>query len=145
MPIEKETKSVLSHQELKSILRHRHPFLLVDKIVEFNDDSIVGIKNITGTDYVMEGHFPDEPIYPGVLLIEACSQVGGILVSKQITGNGYIAQINDFKFLNFLEPGDSVQLHAQFMKKFGRYVSVKVQAYVGEKAIAKGQITYFFR
>lgn len=67
----------IEHQEIKQILRQRTPFLLVDRILEMDGERAVGIKNVTGTEPYLVGHFPDEPILPGVLLLEAMSQVGG--------------------------------------------------------------------
>lgn len=135
----------MSHKEIKQVLKHRYPFLLVDKIKEIGEGSIVGIKNVTATDVVLEGHFPDQPIYPGVLIIEACSQVGGVLVSNKVKGNGYIAQVDSFKFMKFVEPGDTMELHAEYLKSFGPYVNVRVFAKVEGKTVAKGTITYVFK
>lgn len=137
-------KKGLSHKEVRGILEHRYPFLLVDKIIELEEDTILGIKNVSASDPYLSGHFPDDPIYPGVLLIETCSQVGGILVSKYFKGRGVIAQIKNFKFLNFIEPGDTIKIRATYKGKIGNFAQITTEAFVENRRVAKGEVTYSF-
>jgi 3-hydroxyacyl-[acyl-carrier-protein] dehydratase len=140
----KKINMTLNQKQIREILKQRYPFLLVDKIIELNDEYICGIKNVSATDPFLMGHFPDNPIYPGVLLIETCSQVGGILVSKYMKGNGYIASIKDFKFINFIEPGDTIIIEVNFISKFGKFANIKATAKVDDKIVGKGEIIYSF-
>lgn len=134
----------LNQKQIREILKQRYPFLLVDQITEINDSYIHGIKNVSATDPYLVGHFPENPIYPGVLLIETCSQVGGILVSKYMKGDGYIARIKDFKFTNFIVPGDTIKIKAIFERKLGQFVNVNAIATVNDKIVGKGKIVYSF-
>lgn len=135
---------VLEQKDIRQILSHRYSFILVDRVKYMDEDRIVAVKNITSSDINLWGHFEDDPIYPGVLLIESCSQAGGILLSNQKSSRGYIAQINEFKFLSFVRPGDSVHIEATINKVVGQYAKVSVAALVEDKIIAKGEVMYFF-
>lgn len=132
--------------EIKKVLAQRYPFLLIDKIIAIDENSITGIKNVSATDPYLVGHFPEEPLYPGVLLIESCSQVGGVYLSKKLeeVSNGYLAQVNDFKFLGFIEPGDTIIIKAKFISFFGSYAKMETTAFVKDRKVAKGAITYYF-
>jgi beta-hydroxyacyl-ACP dehydratase FabZ len=103
----------LTIQEIQKILPHRYPFLLVDKIIESDDEHIVGIKNVTFNEPFFQGHFPGIPIMPGVLIIEAMAQVSGVLFlsipkdnKKRIT---YFAGIDKAKFRKPVRPGDQLR------------------------------------
>ncbi len=104
---------VLTIQEIQKILPHRYPFLLIDKIIESDDEHIVGIKNVTFNEPFFQGHFPGIPIMPGVLIIEAMAQVSGVLFlsipkdgKKRIT---YFAGIDKAKFRKPVRPGDQLR------------------------------------
>ena len=135
---------VLDNKAIRRILEHRYPFLLVDKIIEMDDNSIKGIKNVSASDPFLAGHFPDNPVYPGVLLIESCAQVGGILISKHLAGRGYLAKILDFTFISFIEPGDSIHIEVKFISKFSGFAKVEALARVNDKLVGKGEIIYSF-
>ncbi|WP_429626677.1 3-hydroxyacyl-ACP dehydratase FabZ [Sphingobacterium sp. HSC-15S19] len=134
----------ISYDDIQTILSHRFPFLLVDKIINIAEDSIVGIKNVSGTDFYLQGHFPNNAVYPGVLLIESCAQVGGILVSKMMSGQGYLARVNDFKFTDFIVPGDTIEITAKYQSKLQKFVQVEVKAEVKGKLVGKGIVVYSF-
>lgn len=138
------TTGALNQKQIREILTHRYPFLLVDKIISVEENKITGIKNISATDPFLVGHFPDDPIYPGVLLIESCAQVGGILISKMVTGRGHLARIKDFKFIQTVEPGDTIVIEAFFKSKFLKFVQVDAVASVNGKLVGKGEIIYSF-
>ncbi len=135
----------LGQTDIKKILDQRYPFLLVDKITKIEDNKIWGIKNISATDPYLQGHFPDDPIYPGVLLIESCTQVGGILISKFINKRGFIAEVKNFKFLDFVVPGDTIEIEVTFLKKVFDFIQVSVIAKVKETIVAKGEVVYSFK
>lgn len=134
----------LDNKAIRRILEHRYPFLLVDKIIQMDENSITGIKNISASDPFLSGHFPDNPVYPGVLLIESCAQVGGILISKSMAGKGYLAKISDFKFISFIEPGDSIYIEVRFISKFSGFAKVEAVAKVNDQLVGKGEIIYSF-
>jgi 3-hydroxyacyl-[acyl-carrier-protein] dehydratase len=135
---------ILDNRAIRGILEHRYPFLLVDKIIEMDDNFIKGVKNISATDPFLAGHFPDNPVYPGVLLIESCAQVGGILISKHLAGKGFLAKIQDFTFTNFVQPGDSIYIEVQFINKFSGFAKVGAVAKVDDRLVGKGEIIYSF-
>lgn len=144
MARKKINSMTLNQIEIRKILKQRYPFLLVDKIIKLDDESILGIKNVSATDPFLVGHFPNNPIYPGVLLIESCSQVGGILVSKHMKGDGYIASIKSFKFVKFIEPGDTITIEVIFISKFSNFANVSAIAKVDNEIVGKGEIVYSF-
>jgi 3-hydroxyacyl-[acyl-carrier-protein] dehydratase len=113
-------KSIIEPAELLKLLPHRYPFLLVDRIIEVNaDDSCIGIKNVTFNEPFFPGHFPDRPVMPGVLMIEAMAQTAGAICSKH-TGhagkppNVFFLTVDKAKFRKPVFPGDTIEYH---MKK----------------------------
>ncbi|MBT8221042.1 MAG: bifunctional UDP-3-O-[3-hydroxymyristoyl] N-acetylglucosamine deacetylase/3-hydroxyacyl-ACP dehydratase, partial [Bacteroidia bacterium] len=130
-------------QEIEKILPHRHPFLLVDKIVELKEDYVVGIKNVTYDEYFFPGHFPDNPIMPGVLQIEALAQTGGILALAQVDDpenwSTYFIKIDYAKFRHHVVPGDTLILKMELLSPIRRGIcEMKGTAYVGDKLAAEG-------
>lgn len=137
----------VSHAEIREILPHRDFFLMVDRVLDYDDTSIRAVKNVTATEPFFRGHFPDAPVFPGVMLIEACGQTGGIMLAKSERFNtrGYLAQVNDFKFLGFAGPGDTLILSARFISALGSFAKVSVEAETAEgRKVARGTISYFF-
>ncbi|MBK8511271.1 MAG: bifunctional UDP-3-O-[3-hydroxymyristoyl] N-acetylglucosamine deacetylase/3-hydroxyacyl-ACP dehydratase [Saprospiraceae bacterium] len=133
-------------QKIQSIMPHRHPFLLIDKIIELDDQHVVGIKNITFTEACFAGHFPDNPIFPGVLQIEALAQTGGILAISQQPDPGnwdtYFIKIDNTKFKHKVMPGDTLILKMELMSPIRRgIVQMMGTAYVGNKIVSEGELT----
>lgn len=133
-------------QKIQSIMPHRHPFLLIDKIIELDDQHVVGIKNITFTEACFAGHFPDNPIFPGVLQIEALAQTGGILAISQQPDPGnwdtYFIKIDNTKFKHKVKPGDTLILKMELMSPIRRgIVQMMGTAYVGNKIVSEGELT----
>lgn len=129
--------------EIMEILPHRYPFLLVDRIVELNDTRIVGIKNVTINEPFFIGHFPGNPIMPGVLIVESMAQTGGILLLKKVDNPKgklvYFLAIKEAKFRAPVRPGDTLR-NEMVLKKFTRGVCVmEGKAYVGDKLVAEGE------
>jgi 3-hydroxymyristoyl/3-hydroxydecanoyl-(acyl carrier protein) dehydratase len=139
----------IEHREIRQLLRQRRSFLLVDRILSVDDECAVGVKNISATDPVMEGHFPDDPIYPGVMLIEAMSQVGGVLLSQtaqyESSPEGYLTAVDKVKFKQFVRPGDQVVIRATKIKVWGPYARVRVSSLVDDREVATGEISYYMK
>jgi 3-hydroxyacyl-[acyl-carrier-protein] dehydratase len=138
----------IEHRDLRNYLRHGYPFLLVDRILEVDGEHAIGIKNISGTDHFMQGHFPDVPIFPGVLLIETMAQVGAVLVAHRhpaykAATSGYLTKVHDFKFKRLVIPGDQLVVEAAEIASVGPYARVRVTGRVGEQEAASGEITYY--
>ena len=136
---------VLTLEEIKKRLPHRAPFLLVDKIIALDDNKVVGIKNVTFNEYFFQGHFPDEPIMPGVLLVEALAQAGGILVLNNIEEpekySTYFLKIDKLKFKQKVVPGDTVILKMELIEPMRRgIVSMYGQAFVGNNLVVEGEM-----
>ena len=132
--------------EIAELLPHRYPFLLVDKIIELSDQHVVGIKNVTFNESFFQGHFPGNPVFPGVLQIEALAQTGGILALSQQEEPGswdtYFIKIDNTKFKNKVVPGDTLILKMELTAPIRRgIVQMYGTAYVGNKITAEGELT----
>jgi beta-hydroxyacyl-ACP dehydratase FabZ len=127
------------------LLPHRYPFLLVDRIVEFDPGRrIVGIKNVTINEPFFQGHFPGHPIMPGVLIIEAVAQVGGILALKAMGGGkriAYFAGIDNCKFRRPVVPGDQLRLEVNVLAHKGPVWKMHGEALVNGAVAAKADVT----
>ena len=137
---------VMTHEDIKMKLPHRFPFLLVDKIIALEDSSIVGIKNVTFNESFFQGHFPDEPVMPGVLLVEALAQTGGLLVLSTVDEpekySTYFLKIDKLKFKSKVVPGDTVILKMELADLIRRgIVTMFGQAFVGNKLVMEGELT----
>lgn len=128
--------------EIRHRLPHRYPFALVDKIIEKGETYIVGVKNVTINEPYFQGHFPQEPVMPGVLQIEAMAQTGGLLVLSQVEEperySTYFMKIDNVKFRQKVVPGDTIIFHVSFMTPLRRGCAVmKGYAFVGEKVVSE--------
>ncbi len=137
---------VFTVEEIKKRLPHRFPFLLVDKIIALDESSIVGIKNVTFNESFFQGHFPDEPVMPGVLLVEALAQTGGLLVLNSVENpekySTYFLKIDKLKFKSKVVPGDTVILKMELADVMRRgIVTMFGQAFVGNKLVLEGEMT----
>ncbi len=136
---------VYAIEDIKKILPHRMPFLLVDKVIELKDNYVVGVKNVTYNEPFFQGHFPDEPIMPGVLLVEALAQCGGILVLNGVDEperySTYFLKIDKVKFKQKVTPGDTVILKLEMIEAMKRgMVSMFGQAFVGNTLVVEGEL-----
>ena len=131
--------------EMEKILPHRFPFLLVDKIIEISDTKIVGVKNVTGSEYFFQGHFPGNPIMPGVLQMEALAQTGGILCINAMPAaqyDTYFLKIDNCKFKAKVVPGDTMILKMELIEPIRRGICIMHgSVYVGNKLCAEGDLT----
>ncbi len=130
---------------IKKILPHRSPFLFVDKIIEMNETIVVGVKNVTMNEPFFVGHFPDEPVMPGVLLIETMAQVGGIQALTSLPDpnnyNTYFAKIDNVKFRQKVVPGDTVIFKLVLINPIRRGLChMKGTAYVGNKVVMEAEM-----
>lgn len=128
--------------DIRRALPHRYPFLLVDKIIERSDSYIVGVKNVTANEPFFQGHFPEEPVMPGVLHVEAMAQTGGLLVLSQVEDpekySTYFMKIDNVKFRQKVVPGDTLIFHVSFMTPMRRGCAVmRGYAFVGEKVVSE--------
>lgn len=138
---------VLDIKEIQTYLPHRYPFLLVDRITEFNaGESIVGYKNVTVNEEFFQGHFPDMPVMPGVLIVEAMAQAAGILGFKSqnktpADGSIYLfVGADNLRFKRQVVPGDQLTLKAQYVSDRRGIWKFDTQAYVGDKLAASATI-----
>lgn len=127
---------------IRELLPHRYPFLLVDKIIDKGDNYIVGVKNVRGNEPFFVGHFPQEPVMPGVLQVEAMAQTGGLLVLSTVDDpekySTYFMKIDNVKFRNKVVPGDTLIFHVSFMTPLRRGCAImKGYAFVGEKIVTE--------
>lgn len=127
--------------KIKELLPHRFPFLMVDKIIDIQKDHIVGIKNVTVNEPFFQGHFPDEPVMPGVLLVEGMAQAGGIFVLRNLIGkySTYFLKIDNVKFRKKVVPGDTVIFKIILTGPIRRGIAeMHGLCYVGDQIVAEG-------
>lgn len=133
---------LMDNNRIRELIPHRYPFLLVDKIIEKGTNYIVGVKNITVNEPFFQGHFPQEPVLPGVLQIEAMAQTGGLLVLSGLDEperySTYFMKIDNVKFRQKVVPGDTLIFHVSFMTELRRGCAMmKGYAFVGEKIVTE--------
>ena len=137
---------VLDVKEISRILPHRYPFLLVDRVISLNleEETIIAQKNVTSNEQFFQGHFPGVPIMPGVLILEALAQAGGILVHQK----GYnektavLLNVNNAKFRRPVTPGDVLYLHASVIHLSGKGGRVQAKAVVNDQLAVEAEIGF---
>ncbi|MEX5522612.1 3-hydroxyacyl-ACP dehydratase FabZ [Bacillus cereus] len=151
-------RPILNADQIRNILPHKWPFLFLDKVIQLEPGkSGIGIKNVTVSEPFFEGHFPNESIMPGVLIIEALAQMTAVVY---VTGElakidthgacspkidpssyvGYLVSVRNMKFLKPVVPGDQLELHVQIGRSLGLISQVEITAYVDKKKVATGSI-----
>lgn len=141
-----DKEPVCDVMQIAKMLPHRYPFLLVDKVIELSDHHVVGVKNVTMNEAFFQGHFPDNPVFPGVLQIEAMAQTGGILALHSVSDPGnwdtYFLKIDNTKFKAKVVPGDTLILKMELLEPIRRgIVHMQGTAYVGSKLVSEGELT----
>ncbi len=134
--------AILDILAIKEILPHRYPFLLVDRIVELEAERIVGIKNVTGNEPFFAGHFPDFPVMPGVLIVEAMAQVAGVLVLRGLGKQRavYLASIDQAKFRRPVVPGDQLRIEMKIVKHKATVAKVAGTCTVDGAVVAEAEL-----
>lgn len=137
---------VMDNARIRELLPHRYPMQLVDKIIEVRENSIVGIKNVTSNEPFFVGHFPQEPVMPGVLQIEAMAQCGGLLVLSQVEEperwSTYFLRIDDVKFRKKVVPGDTLIFKVEMLQVPRRGISsMKGYIFVGDQIVSEATFT----
>lgn len=135
---------ILGIEEIKKRIPHRYPFLFVDKVISIDKEAgiIQGIKSVSINEPFFGGHFPDKPIMPGVLIVEALAQLGAILISEDRKGLKVLANISNFKFRRPVFPGDVLQLHLQTTHVSAIGGRCSASASVNGEVCAEGQMTF---
>lgn len=133
-------------QEIKEVLPHRYPFLLVDKVLEKEEGKrVVGLKNVTANEPFFQGHFPDYPVMPGVLIVEALAQVGAIAVldmEKNKGKIGFLAGIDKCRFKRQVKPGDQLLLEVEILRMKGPIGKGKGIATVDGELVCEAEIMF---
>ena len=136
----------LTIDQILEYLPHRYPMLLVDRVLEIQGDhKAIGIKNVTFNDIFFQGHYPGTPIMPGVLIVEALAQLGGILLSQKLEHTGKLAvllSMDKVKMRHPVTPGDQLILEAVTVRVKSRTGHVRCKAFVGEKLAAEADIKF---
>lgn len=135
---------LMDTNKIRSLLPHRYPFLLVDKVIEIGTKHIVGVKNVSGNEPFFQGHFPQEPVMPGVLIVEAMAQTGGLLVLNSVEEperySTYFMKIDNVKFRQKVVPGDTLIFHLSMITEIRRGCAyMKGYAFVGEKIVTEAE------
>jgi 3-hydroxyacyl-[acyl-carrier-protein] dehydratase len=142
----KEEKTMLDIQQIKEIIPHRYPFLLVDRILEIEEGKrAVGIKNVSANEEFFNGHFPDYPVMPGVLIVEALAQVGAVAMLKQEENRGRLAfftGIDNCRFKKQVKPGDQLRLEVEMIKVRGSIGKGKGVATVDGEIVCETEIMF---
>ena len=135
------TPVLMDVNKIKKLLPHRYPFLLVDKVIDIQDNYLVGVKNVTANEPFFQGHFPEEPVMPGVLLVEAMAQAGGIFVLRNMEGKyaTYFMKIDNVKFRKKVVPGDTLVFKVILSSPIRRGIAeMRGLCYVGDTVVAEG-------
>ena len=133
--------------DIRAVLPHRYPFLLVDRLISVSGDSFEAIKNVSFNEPHFTGHFPDEPVMPGVLVIEALAQAAGLAIGAgqdSNPGTGYLTGIDDARFRRKVVPGDQLRLTGEILLNRRGLCKVRAVALVGEEVAAEATLSFVY-
>jgi len=136
---------VIDIEKIKRSIPHRYPFLLVDRILEIGENYIVGLKNVTINEPFFQGHFPDEAVMPGVLILESMGQVASMMILNKEDFVGkviYLTGIDKAKFRKPVYPGDTLITRAEVLRLRGNVGKVKARAFVEDKLVAEAEYSF---
>ncbi|SDC09591.1 MULTISPECIES: 3-hydroxyacyl-ACP dehydratase FabZ [unclassified Candidatus Frackibacter] len=137
---------MLDIKQIKEVLPHRYPFLLVDRILEFKPkEKVVGLKNVTVNEEFFNGHYPEHPVMPGVLIVEAMAQVGGFVMmdSDEVKDKvPYFAGIDKARFRKPVVPGDQLIIEAEVLKLRGKIGKIATKALVDGEVVAEAKLMF---
>jgi 3-hydroxyacyl-[acyl-carrier-protein] dehydratase len=136
--------AILDIQAIEKILPHRYPFLLIDRILELEDMRVVGLKNVTMNEPHFTGHFPNQPVMPGVLIVEAMAQTAGVLVLHRMQNRDnklvFLATIEQAKFRKPVVPGDQLRIEVKFLKLKPSVAKMQCEATVEGVRVAEAEL-----
>ncbi|BAK56617.1 beta-hydroxyacyl-(Acyl-carrier-protein) dehydratase FabZ [Candidatus Arthromitus sp. SFB-mouse-Japan] len=138
-------KKVLDITEILKIIPHRYPFLLIDKIIDMTEKTVTAIKNVTFNENFFQGHFPDQPVMPGVLILEALAQTGAaaILASEENRGKiAFFAGADKIKFRKIVVPGDVLELKCEILKMRSSFGKAEAVAKVDGEIACEAEIMF---
>ncbi|HOO95020.1 MAG TPA: bifunctional UDP-3-O-[3-hydroxymyristoyl] N-acetylglucosamine deacetylase/3-hydroxyacyl-ACP dehydratase [Proteiniphilum sp.] len=141
-----KAEPVMDNNRIRELLPHRYPFLMVDKVIQMTDTCIVGVKNITTNEPYFTGHFPQEPVMPGVLQVEAMAQTGGLLVLARLDEperySTYFLKIDNVKFRHKVVPGDTILFRVELTSEMRRGIAtMRGLAFIGDKVVSEADFT----
>jgi 3-hydroxyacyl-[acyl-carrier-protein] dehydratase len=138
--------TVLDAQQIQALIPHRYPFLLVDRIVEIEAGKrVVGLKHVSMGDPFLQGHFPNYPVMPGVLMVEALAQTGAVLVMQDPANTGkmpFFARIDNCRFRQQVRPGDTLRLEVSVTSLRGPVGKAHARALVGDSLACEADLTF---
>lgn len=139
-------KKTLTVEDIQKVIPHRYPFLFVDRIENFEPGvRATGYKQVTMNDYFFQGHFPGHPVMPGVLIVEAMAQVGGVVMLSEPDNRGKIAyfmSVDSVKWRNPVRPGDTLRMEVDVLKKRAKFGQCAGKAYVGDSLVCEAEVKF---